>query len=355
MPVDIRKGMPDPKLERAAFERRFLARFADPAFDPMRLQLERAAGIAWQAYDEGRKAPVTRRAGIGYADPAYALAVDWLEARAAIDAARAQHDDASGPARFLLVNASPRSEHTCPGEMSKTWRLVETAAAILGNGDAVCEILDLARLASGYDLHIHPCKACFSTSPALCHWPCSCYPNHALGQVNDAMNDIYPMWVRAHGIMIVTPVHWYQATSGLKAMIDRLVCADGGNPDPTTTHGKHVDQAKTLEKDWPYPGHLAGRVFSVIAHGDAAGVENLRRILSDWMSDMGLHAAGERALLDRFIGYYKPYGESHAELDHDEALFAEVRNAAATLREAVHRARRGEYAAGVELHPPRQK
>jgi hypothetical protein len=73
------------------------------------------------------------------------------------------------------------------------------------------------------------------------------------------------------------------------------------------------------------------------------------------MSDMGLHAAGERALLDRFIGYYKPYGESHAELDHDEALFAEVRNAAATLREAVHRARRGEYAAGAELHPPRQK
>ena len=24
------------------------------------------------------------------------------------------------------------------------------------------------------------------------------------------MNDIYPMWVRAHGIMILTPVNWYQ-------------------------------------------------------------------------------------------------------------------------------------------------
>ena len=35
------------------------------------------------------------------------------------------------------------------------------------------------------------------------------------------MNEIYP----PHGVMIVTPVHWYQATSPLKLMIDRLVCA----------------------------------------------------------------------------------------------------------------------------------
>ena len=60
---------------------------------------------------------------------------------------------------------------------------------------------------------IYPCKACFSTSPALCHWPCSCYPNYSLGQTHDWMNDIYPMWVAAHGIMIVTPVNWYQVAS----------------------------------------------------------------------------------------------------------------------------------------------
>ena len=52
------------------------------------------------------------------------------------------------------------------------------------------------------------------------------------------MNELYPRWVAAHGVMIVTPVYWYQAPSVLKLMIDRLVCADGGNPDPTTTHGK---------------------------------------------------------------------------------------------------------------------
>ena len=52
------------------------------------------------------------------------------------------------------------------------------------------------------------------------------------------------MWVAAHGIMIVTPVNWYQVTSPLKLMMDRLVCADGGNPDPTRTHGKDATMAK---------------------------------------------------------------------------------------------------------------
>ena len=112
----------------------------------------------------------------------------------------------------------------------------------------------------------------------LCHWPCSCYPNHALGQVQDWMNDIYAMWAAAHGVMIVCPVNWYGPPSGLKLMIDRLVCADGGNPDPTTTHGKNVEQAKALELDgWPYPQHLAGRVFSVVVHGDYGGEEMVHK------------------------------------------------------------------------------
>src|ERR1700752_5289848 len=100
------------------------------------------------------------------------------------------------------------------------------------------ELLDLSRLTSEYGRRILPCKTCVSTAMPLCHWPCSCYPNHALGQVQDWMNDIYPMWAAAHGIMIVTPVNWYMSSSVLKLMIDRLVCADGGNPDPTSPQGK---------------------------------------------------------------------------------------------------------------------
>ena len=106
-----------------------------------------------------------------------------------------------------------------------------------------------------------------------------------MGQVIDWMNELYPRWVAAHGVMIVTPVYWYQAPSVLKLMIDRLVCADGGNPDPTTTHGKKAEEAKELELEgWHYPRHLAGRVFAVVVHGDAVGAETLRRSLSDWLT-----------------------------------------------------------------------
>ena len=134
------------------------------------------------------------------------------------------------------------------------------------------EVLDLSRLTSEYGRIIYPCKTCVSTAMPLCHWPCSCYPNHALGQVQDWMNDIYAMWAAAHGVMIVCPVNWYGPPSGLKLMMDRLVCADGGNPDPTSTHGKKAEEAKALElAGWPYPQHLAGRVFSVVVHGDYGG------------------------------------------------------------------------------------
>jgi len=162
--------------------------------------------------------------------------------------ARTQHEDPQAAAHVLIINGSPRSEHTCPGEMSKSWRLVEIARDTFGQTPSLeIDILDLARTTSEYGRHIHPCKACFSTAAPLCHWPCSCYPNHSLGQTQDWMNEIYPLWVRAHGVMIITPVHWYQATSPLKLMIDRLVCADGGNPDPTRTHGKDAKRAKEIE------------------------------------------------------------------------------------------------------------
>ena len=352
-----RKGMPDPKLDEDAFRKRFLSAFADPHFDAHRGALDSIAGVAFQNYQEERKSPVTRKAGPGYADPDYDLAIDWINAKAMIDAAKAEHDNADEPPCILIVNCSSRSEHTCPGEMSKSWRLLKIAEEICGVQGTLVRTLDLSRLASEYGRNIHPCKACFSTAAALCHWPCSCYPNYSLGQTQDWMNDIFPMWVRAHGIMLITPVNWYSPTSPLKLMMDRMVCADGGNPDPTATQGKDAKKAKQLElDDWPYPRHLEGRVFSVVVHGDVEGAENVRRGLVDWLRFMHLKPAGVPAELDRYIGYWKPYATSHDELDKDECIQEEVRNAARTLLRAVQEQRSGKLIdAGEGLEQPRQK
>ncbi len=99
----------------------------------------------------------------------------------------------------------------------------------LASAGIVTDLLDLSLLSSGSDRNIHPCKGCASTAMPLCHWPCNCCPNHPLGQTNDWMAEIYPLWVAAHAIVIVTPVYWYQSPSPLTLMIDRLVCADGGD------------------------------------------------------------------------------------------------------------------------------
>lgn len=353
-----RQGMPSPELDRATFEARFRSQFADPAFGSLRDEIDRLAAAAWDGYVSGRKSPSTRVAGPGFAEPDYELALDWLNARAAVRAAQVRHDDASAPARILIINASSRSEHTCPGEMSKSWRLVQIAREVVEAHTAMeTEILDLSRLASEYGRRIHPCKACFSTAAALCHWPCSCYPNYSLGQVHDWMNDIYPMWVRAHGVLIVTPVNWYHASSPFKLMMDRLVCADGGNPDPTTTRGKTVAMAKALElAGWPYPRHLAGRRFALVVHGDVEGAENVRRSLSDWLVSMKLSSAGPDAEIDRYIGYWQPYATSHDALDRDQAVQDEVRLAAEQLVRAVLDGRaRGDEPPQQRLGAPRRK
>ena len=352
-----RKGMPSPRLDEGEFKRRYLEQFRDSGFDALRPELARIATVAWNAYDNQRKSPQTVKAGPGFADSDYDISVEWLAAQQAVKQARADYERADGICRILIVNGSARSEHTCPSEMSKSWRLAEIARGALDHHDTEVEMLDLSRLASEYGRRIHPCKSCFSTSAALCHFPCSCYPNHSLGQTQDWMNDIYPMWIRAHGVFLITPVNWYMASSPVKLMMDRMVCCDGGNPDPSSTHGKHADEAKRLELEgWPYPRQLAGRMFAVVVHGDVEGAENVRRSLADWMKFMQMAPAGPLAELDRYIGYWEPYATSHEALDRDEAIQGEVRNAALTLLEGVRAMRAGQQViAGAHLKQPREK
>jgi multimeric flavodoxin WrbA len=351
------KEMPSVALGRDEFERRFRARFDDPLFDGIAEALDAVVDAAWRSYSEHHKAPRTRKAGPEFADPSYDLSLDWLAARDALRVAELQHRDSALPSRVLVINGSARSEHSCPGESSKTFRLAKLAQAALEDGGARVDFLDLSALTSEYGRVIYPCKSCVSTAQPLCHWPCSCYPNHGLGQTQDWMNELYPRWVAAHGVLIATPVNWYHVPSVLKLMIDRLVCADGGNPDPTRTHGKNAAEAKALElQGWDYPKHLAGRAYAIVAHGDVEGAADVRYALCDWLDWMGLIRAGTAAAFDRYIGYYEPYATSHDALDRDEAVQAETRNAALALLERVRQIRLGRYEradAGIEA--PRKK
>jgi multimeric flavodoxin WrbA len=354
--MNIRKGQAPPSLTRDAFHERFMQDFVDPAFQTEAPALARLEEIAWQAYQDGRKAPVTAKAGSGFADPDYELSVEWRATRDRLDAAQTRWSQPQTPSRVLLVAGASRNDGTCPGEMSKTFRLAQIARETVQAHGIETDLLDLSEIASGYGRHIHPCKGCVSTAMPLCHWPCSCYPNHATRQTGDWMAEIYERWVNAHGVLLLTPVYWYQVASPMKLMMDRLVCADGGNPDPTSTHGKRPQEAKALElAGWNYPKHLAGRAYGLVVHGDVAGVESVRRALSDWLDWMGLIDAGFQARLDRYIGYYEPYATSHETLDRDTGVQEEVRNVARAVVHAVGELRAGRLQRDDALTPPRKK
>jgi multimeric flavodoxin WrbA len=355
--VKPRKGQVTDYLSRAEFRAHFHRSFFDPKFQAEAEAIARLEAIAWDNYKSGRKAPITRKAGPSFADPDYDLSVEWFDTHNKINEAMARQRDPASPPRVLVIAGATRNDFTCPGEMSKTFRLATAVRETLEGDGLQTDFLDLSHLASDYGRKIHPCKACVSTAMPLCHWPCSCYPNHGLGQADDWMAEIYPLWAAAHGIVIVTPVYWQQAPTGLKLMIDRLVCADGGNPDPTTTSGKDAEKAKDLElAGWPYPKHLAGRVYGLVVHGDAEGVDALGSALSDWLDTMGLISAGTLSNLGRYIGYLKPYATSHDELDADTALWEEARNVARAVSRAVADLRAGRIARpDSQLQEPRPK
>ena len=78
--IDVRKGMPSVELTREEFERRFRARFQDPAFAAVDSEIAAVAAVAWDNYIKYRKAPRTRKAGPKFADPNYDLSIDWFVA-----------------------------------------------------------------------------------------------------------------------------------------------------------------------------------------------------------------------------------------------------------------------------------
>jgi multimeric flavodoxin WrbA len=337
-----RTGQAPPPLGRDEFHLKFQQSFDDPAFHEVKEALSKVEQVAWVNYLEGHKSPITEKAGAHFEDPDYDLSVEWKASSKRLAELDILQKNSLTPSRVLLICGSARNDGSCASEISKTWRLTVMAQEILQAQKIEVDLLDLSLLTSDYDKHIHPCKGCASSAMPLCHWPCSCYPNHGQRQTNDWMAEIYEKWVAAHAVIILTPVYWYQAPGVLKLMIDRLVCADGGNPDPTSTSGKNAEKAKAIElAGWDYPKHLAGRVYGLVVHGDVAGIEEVRRSLSDWLDWMGLIDAGAGARLDRFIGYYEPYAESHAILDRDLAVQEEVRNVARAVAVAVGALRQG--------------
>ena len=70
--------------------------------------IARLEAIAWEALQDGRKAPLTQPAGREFADPTYPISMEWLQTRQRLKAAQAVWSDSASPSRVLLICGSGR-------------------------------------------------------------------------------------------------------------------------------------------------------------------------------------------------------------------------------------------------------
>lgn len=177
--------------------------------------------------------------------------------------------------RVLVIAGSSRRVTNCPAADGKAKFFVERVKEKFPKE----WVVDILNLSNDYVLpKIQPCNACVSTSMALCIWPCNCYKRHSFMEP-DLMwdEDVYGRIYAADAIMICAPVNWYGPTSSIKLLFDRLVCANGGNPNEGLIHHKDGNLAAILEHSSLWKelslNHLEGRTAAFFTYGDEGGDE----------------------------------------------------------------------------------
>src|SRR5258707_4893511 len=89
--------------------------------------------------------------------------------------------------------------------------------------------------------------------------------------------DMYGRHDLADAWAIIGPVNWYGPSTNLKAMFDRLVCMNGGNPRPDLIDKKNVLKAQALERSSLWRkisrNHLSGRTAAFFCYGDGGAHE----------------------------------------------------------------------------------
>lgn len=177
--------------------------------------------------------------------------------------------------RILLIAGSQRRQYNCPGVDGKARTFMKRMARRLPETWE----LDECDLANVYGSErIQPCNGCVSTSMALCCWPCNCYEKGSKAEPDLMWNaDLYTRLELADAWAILGPVNWYAPSTNLKAMFDRLVCANGGNPREELIEHKNPELAMRLEgsPEWEElsQNHLEGRTAAFFCYGDGGGDE----------------------------------------------------------------------------------
>ncbi len=204
-----------------------------------------------------------------------AMLARFKEVRANAIREAARLSQKTGPIRVLGVSGSSRSENDTAAENSHSEFLLKAALEEARARGAQTDLVALRE----YD--IQPCKCCYSTSNAHCHFYCSCYPKGTPAG-DDMSNIIYDKILWADAIIFATPVNNYKISSRMALFLDRCISLDGSlepaNPAATKDKQLNIKHSKfiSLMSDPEIPGsgylrRFTGKVAGMIACGHEEG------------------------------------------------------------------------------------
>src|SRR5678816_3650799 len=127
------------------------------------------------------------------------------------------HNREKRPLNILLIHGSSRSSFKSSAkELSNSELLLRSAVEPL-RGNRAFQITEIALR----EYNVEPCEGCYSTSSALCGFPCNCFPW-------DPMQKLYPLVLKCDVMLCSTGVNQSAMSSRLKIFLDRLISLDGG-------------------------------------------------------------------------------------------------------------------------------
>lgn len=181
----------------------------------------------------------------------------------------------SGPLKVLGISGSARSEFDTAAQNSNSEFLLAEALKEAGKLGSQTEMIALR------DYDIRPCKCCYSTSNAHCHFYCSCYPKGTPAG-DDMSNIMYDKILGADIIIFATPVNNFKISSHMALFLDRCISLDGSlaPADPAAPKNRELNIKHTrfielmADRDVPGSGFLrrfVGKIAGVITTGHEEG------------------------------------------------------------------------------------
>lgn len=242
-----------------------------------------------------------------------------------------------GPLKILVVHGSSRSsEKSCAHELSNSQMLARIGIQpYLDNEDVIIEEVNLR------NYNIEACNSCYSTTSALCGFPCDCFPI-------DPMQKLYPKVLWCDILLCSTGVNQSAMASRLKLFCDRLISLDGGyyrTPEQFQYKGAEFREkmiAVSTQQPVIYDPRMYGRVAAFfLSSKDEMDDEELHiqsyvRIVADSLrqgfEDFGMQFA------DGEEWYASAGGRPDEDLSYDKARILENKEAHAYARKVVFKA-----------------